>query len=72
MRLPATRIEPSCFCFTDATAAATSLPTTVVLFHSGSLSVEETTYFGIAFIFFAKSPSSSEPSRSGQAPAKLS
>ena len=44
-----------------------STPITVELFHSGSSSVEETTYFGIVLNLSAKSPS-----REGHAAAKPS
>ena len=40
------------------TSATTSPRSTVVLFHSGLSSVEETTYFGIALNLSANSPSS--------------
>ena len=53
-----TRLEPR-------DAAGTGPCSTVVLCQQGSRSVVETTYFGIAFILSAKSPS-----RFGQASAK--
>ena len=43
------------------------MPITVVLFHSGSVSVDDTTYFGIELNLSANGPS-----RSGQAAAKPS
>src|SRR6059036_371074 len=48
---------PSCSSFSFLTASTTSPFNTVVLFHSGSLSVDETTYFGIVLNLSAKSPS---------------
>ena len=48
---------PSCSCFSFATASLTSPCSTVVLFHSGDSSVDDTTYFGIELNLLANSPS---------------
>jgi hypothetical protein len=50
-------MSPSSSAFSRETSAGRSLPMTVVLVHSGSLSVEETTYFGMLLNLSAKSPS---------------
>src|SRR5215472_1222413 len=55
--LPATRMSPGYWSFTRVTSAARSVPRRiVVLVQVASVSVVETTYFGIAFIFLANSP----------------
>ena len=59
-------MSPSCSCFSFATSSATSPFSTVVLFHSGLSSVEETTYFGMLLNLSANSPSLRRP-RSGKA-----
>src|SRR5262245_61554367 len=66
-RLPGTWTMPSISSLSFAASSAASPRRTVVLFHSGSSSVDETTYFGIVLNLSANSPS-----REGQAPAKLS
>src|SRR3954469_13992848 len=66
--LPGTCSSPSNSALSLLTCVVASPPSrTVVLFHSGSLSVVETTNFGIELNLSANSPS-----RWGQAPAKLS
>src|ERR671922_2509157 len=44
-------------CLSLVTSSTTFPPSTVVLFHSGSFSVDETTYFGIELNLSANSPS---------------
>src|SRR4249919_3417179 len=68
-RLPATRMSPACSAFSFATSSARSPRITTELFHVGSESVEETTYFRMPFILSANPASSL---RSGQACAKPS
>ena len=48
--LPCTRMSPSSRSLSVRTADAASPSRTVVLSHSGSASVDETTYFGMALI----------------------
>src|SRR3954451_6667776 len=60
-------MSPSNSSFSFVTASPRSPSSTVELLHSGLLSVEETTYFGIWLNFSANSPS-----RDGQASAKPS
>src|SRR5918996_3970715 len=60
-------MSPSCWSLSFGTSALRSVPITVELFHSGSLSVEETTYLGIPLNLSANSPP-----RPGQASAKPS
>src|SRR5919204_4745156 len=55
--LPCTTTSPSCCSLSLATSSGTSPPSTVVFVHSGLLSVEETTYFGIVLNLSANSPS---------------
>src|SRR4029453_11384343 len=50
-------MSPSCRCFRFATASGTPSSSTVELFHSGSLRVDETTYLGMALNLSANSPS---------------
>src|SRR6476620_6148291 len=50
-------MSPSCPCFSFETASATSPLSTVELFHSGSSSVEDTTYLGMVLNWSANSPS---------------
>src|SRR5262245_38523435 len=65
--LPFTRMSPSNSCFSLATAPGRSSAITLVLFHAGSCSVVETTYFGMPLNLSANSPV-----REGQASAKPS
>src|SRR5919202_1679879 len=58
---------PSCSRFSLPTSSPTSPFSTVVLFHSGFSSVDETTYFGMELNLSANSPS-----RDGHAAAKPS
>jgi UDP-N-acetylglucosamine:LPS N-acetylglucosamine transferase len=60
-------MSPSVRAFSRRTADAASPSSTVVLVHSGSASVEETTYFGRPLILSAYSPS-----RDGHAATKPS
>jgi hypothetical protein len=63
--LPLTRMSPPSCAFSLATWPATSSAITVVLFHVGSPSVVEATYFGMVLNLSANSPS-----LDGQAAAK--
>src|SRR3954467_4392200 len=65
--LPCTYTSPLALSRTFDTASTTSPERTVVLFHSGSRSVEETTYLGMLLNLSAKSPV-----RDGHASAKPS
>src|ERR671923_131190 len=49
-------MSPSCCCLILLTSSTTSPRSTVVLFHSGSSSVWETTYLGIELNLSANSP----------------
>src|SRR3954468_22338911 len=60
-------MSPSCRCLTIAIASSRSPSSTVEFCQSGSLSVEETTYFGMLLNLSANSPS-----RDGHASAKPS
>src|SRR3954454_8608051 len=65
--LPCTYTSPLALSRTFDTASTTSPERTVVLFHSGSRSVDDTTYFGMLLNLSAKSPV-----RDGHASAKPS
>src|SRR5215216_3238854 len=65
--LPWTTMSPSGRCLSSETAFTRSSSSTVELFHSGSSSVDDTTYFGMLLNLSANSPS-----RCGQASAKPS
>ena len=60
-------MSPSCSCFSFAISSARSPRSTVELFQSAFVSVEETTYLGMLLNLSANSPS-----RDGQASAKPS
>ena len=65
--LPCTTMSPSCSFFSFVISSTTSPESTVELVHSGSRSVDDTTYFGMVLNLSANTPS-----RSGQAAAKPS
>ncbi len=60
-------MSPSCSSFNFVISSTMSPDSTVELVHSGSRSVDDTTYFGMVLTLSANSPS-----RSGQAAAKPS